>query len=50
MKHVKVLSNTKPVCAEQTSWLEFKNVFRKMDFTGTQQAWVGSQIDDYLQK
>lgn len=50
MKHVKVLSITKPASAEQTAWLEFKNVFRRLDLSGIQQLWLGSQIDDYLQK
>jgi len=36
--------------AEQTAWVEFKNVFRLLPLTGQQEQWVGSQINDYLQK
>lgn len=50
MKHVKVLSTTKPACAEETSWLEFKNIFRRLDLTNEQGAWLGAQIDNWLQK
>lgn len=50
MKHVKVLSTVKPATAQETAWLEFKNVFRRLDWSADQREWAGSLIDDYLQK
>lgn len=50
MKHVMVLSNTKPACAEQTAWVEVKNIFGGLALTPQRSQWLGSQIDDYLQK
>jgi hypothetical protein len=53
MMHVKVLS--KPASAEQTAWVDAKNIFgvRPLDaITGTneQALWVLSQVDHWLQK
>lgn len=50
MKHVKVLSTEKPAFAEETSWLEFKNIFRRLNLTGEQQDWLDAQVDNWLQK
>lgn len=52
MKHVKVLSS--PAAAEQTSWLEVKNVVSligvPIPLSGRQADWVATQWDDLLQK
>lgn len=50
MKHVKVLSNTKPASAEYTSFLEFKNIFRGLGLSNEQRGWVAGEINDLLQK
>lgn len=50
MKHVKVLSTEKPARAEETAWLEFKNIFRRLNLTVEQQAWLDAQVDNWLQK
>ncbi|MDX9971372.1 MAG: hypothetical protein RBU21_00135 [FCB group bacterium] len=50
MKHVKVLSNTKPACAEYTSFLEFKNIFRGLGLTPERQNWLADELNDLLQK
>lgn len=50
MKHVMVLSSEKPACAEQTAWVEFKNVFGALPLTGDQALWVATQFDQWLQK
>jgi hypothetical protein len=52
MKHVKVLS--KPASAEQTSWLEVKNVVSliglPIPLSARQANWLATQWDDLLQK
>jgi hypothetical protein len=54
MKHVKVLSSSKPANAEQTAWVELKNLVSV--FTGLrplsarQSEWVATQWDDFFQK
>ncbi len=50
MKHVMVLSSEKPACAEQTAWVEFKNVFGGLPLTNTQATWLATQVDQWLQK
>ena len=50
MKHVKVLSSEKPACAEQTAWVEFKNVFGALPLTNNRAEWLATQVDQYLQK
>jgi hypothetical protein len=50
MKHVKVLSNTKPVYAEYASWLSFKNIFRGLGLDPVQTGWLEGELNDYLQK
>ncbi|GMV93023.1 MAG: hypothetical protein AMXMBFR82_28010 [Candidatus Hydrogenedentota bacterium] len=49
MKHVKVLSTEKPVCAEQVAWVEFKNIFGPLKLRPEQQNWLVALIDNWLQ-
>lgn len=50
MKHMKVLSSEKPVQADETAFVQFKNVFGTLPLSNAQAVWVASLIDQRLQK
>ena len=49
MKHVKALSTSKPVSAEQVAWVEWKNIFGPLKLRPAQAGWLLSLIDNWLQ-
>lgn len=49
MKHVKVLSSSKPAPATQVSWLELKNFIGPIKLRPAQTNWLLSLIDNFLQ-
>jgi len=49
MKHVKALSNEKPVKGEEVAWVQLKNIIGTLPLTGNQALWVNAQIDMKLQ-
>lgn len=51
MKHVKVLSNEMPVQAQQTAWVELKNIVGVgpgSALTAQQAGWLAGQINAKL--
>lgn len=53
MKHVKVLSNSMPAPAEETAWVDLRNILGKGPgsvLTGEQSFWLNAQVDHWLQK
>lgn len=49
MKHVKVLSNETPVQAQQTAWVELKNIVGGLPLTTPRANWLVAQVDQKLQ-
>jgi len=49
MKHVKVLSNEMPVQAQETAWVELKNIVGGLPLTSQRAGWLVAQVDQKLQ-
>lgn len=50
MKHVKVLSSEKPMQAQETSWVEWKQIWGPLKLSGAQTQWLAAVMDNALQK
>lgn len=49
MKHVKVLSTERPARADETAWVELKNIFGPLKLRSEQATWLLALIDSWLQ-
>jgi len=49
MKHVKVMSSTKPAPADQVAWVELKNIIGPVKLRPAQANWLVSLIDNFFQ-
>lgn len=54
MKHVQMLSSEKPMKAEETAWVWWKNLFPAglggQNLQNQQMVWLVSRVDQWLQK
>lgn len=65
MKHVQVLSSQKPAKAEETAWIQLKDIIGNnytapalggfvgpvaSNMSGEQSGWLAAQFDNWLQK
>jgi len=50
MKHIKVLSEVKPMKAEEVAWIQLKDLIAPANLSGDQIFWLTAQWDNWLQK